>query len=89
MPTIIAHHQVKDTQDWLASSKRAEALGRLGASNIRTFVDQGDPQHVSVLMDVADLSVLLGALDTQDPALVASMQDDGVLPATLSILIES
>jgi hypothetical protein len=53
VPTVIAHHQVKDTQHWLSSTKREEVLGPLGASNIRTFVDQQNPRQVAVLMDGA------------------------------------
>jgi hypothetical protein len=55
MPTVITQHQVKDTQHWLSSSTREDALGALGATNIRTFVNERDPQQVAVLMDVADL----------------------------------
>ena len=39
MPTIIGHHDVKDTEHWLASSKHEGVCGRLGITNIRTFVD--------------------------------------------------
>ncbi len=48
MPTVIGHHDVKDTDHWLASPKREEFFGPLGVTNIRTFVDptnrsDGDP----------------------------------------------
>ena len=39
MPTVIGHHDVKDTDHWLASPKREEVFGPLGVTNIRTFVD--------------------------------------------------
>ena len=32
MPTVIAHHDVKDTQHWLASPKREEFFGPLGCA---------------------------------------------------------
>ena len=52
MPTVIACHELrKDTEHWLASPKREEVLPALGASNIRTFVDQQNPHQVAVLMD--------------------------------------
>ena len=89
MPTVIAHHQVKDTQSWLSSSKREETLSRLGASNIRTFVDQQNPHQVAVLMDVADLDVMMSALKNGSPDLVEGMAHDGVLPETLSVLVAS
>ena len=89
MPTIIAYHEVTDTDHWLASPKREEALGPLGASNIRTFVDRENPQKVGVLMDVADLDSMLAAVANPSPEFVAAMQHDTVRPETLTILVES
>jgi len=36
MPTVIAHHDVKDKDHWLASPKREEVFGPIGVTNIRT-----------------------------------------------------
>src|SRR5207253_10060052 len=49
MPTVIGHHDVKDTKHWLASPKREEFFGPLGVTNIRTFVDPQNPTRVAVL----------------------------------------
>jgi hypothetical protein len=87
MPTVIAHHDVKDKDHWLASPKREEVFGPLGVTNIRTFVDPQNPTQVAVLMDVADMDVVMGAM--QDPAMAEAMAYDGVLPETLVILVES
>jgi hypothetical protein len=89
MPTVIAHHEVKDTKHWLSSPRREEVLGRLGASNIRTFVNQQNPQQVAVLMDVADLDAMMAALASPSPELVDAMEHDTVLPETISILVQS
>jgi hypothetical protein len=89
MPTIIAHHEVTNTDHWLSSPKREEVLPSLGISNIRTFVDRDNPRKVAVLMDVADLDALLAALANPPAELAAAMQYDGVLPETLSILVVS
>lgn len=89
MPTVIAHHEIKDTQHWLSSPKREEVLGPLGASNIRTFVNRGNPQQVAVLMDVADLDAMLAAVQNPPAELTEAMQYDGVIPETMSILVES
>ena len=43
MPTIIAHHDVDDTEHWLASPKREEFFGPLGVTNLRTFTDPQNP----------------------------------------------
>ena len=89
MPTIIGYQRVRDTDHWLSSPAREEVLGMLGGSNIRTFVDRQDPQRVAVLMDVADLETMLGALANPPAELAEAMQYDGLLPDTLTILVES
>jgi len=89
MPTVIAHHEVKDTKHWLSSPRREEVLRPLGASNIRTFVNQQNPQQVAVLMDVADLDAMMAALASPSPELADAMEHDTVLPETISILVQS
>ena len=86
MPTVIAHHDVKDTAHWLASPKREEFFGPLGVTNIRTFVDPQNPTHVALLMDVADMDAVMGAMQTE--AAAAAMDHDGVLADTLVLLVE-
>jgi hypothetical protein len=86
MPTVIAHHDVKDTEHWLASPKREEFFGPLGVTNIRTFVDPQKPTQVAVLMDVPDLGKVMAAMETPEAA--DAMAHDGVLPETLVILVE-
>lgn len=87
MPTVIAHHDVKDKNHWLASPRRAEVFGPLGVTNIRTFVDPENPAQVAVLMDVADMDALMAAMSTEPMA--EAMAYDGVLPETLVILVEA
>jgi hypothetical protein len=87
MPTVIGHHDVTDTDHWLASPRREEFFGPLGVTNIRTFVDPQNPSHVALLMDVADMDALQTAMGT--PEAGAAMEYDGVLPETLVILVEA
>jgi hypothetical protein len=87
MPTVIGHHDVKDTDHWLSSPKREEFFGPLGVTNIRTFVDPANVTHVAVLMDVADMEGLMAAMET--PEAGEAMSHDGVLPETLVILVEA
>ena len=87
MPTVIAHRDVKDKDHWLASPKREEVFGPLGVTNIRTFVDPQNPTRVAVLMDVADMDAVMGAMQTKEMA--DAMEYDGVLPETLVILVEA
>jgi hypothetical protein len=86
MPTVIAHHDVTDTDHWLASSKREELMGPLGVTDIRTFVDPTNRTRVAVLMEVADMDALMAAMQTQ--AAADAMDHDTVLPETMVILLE-
>ena len=87
MPTVIGYHDVKDQEHGLNSPKREEFFGPLGVTNIRRFVDPGNPTRVAVLMDVADMDALMAAMQTQGAA--DAMAYDGVLPETLVILVEA
>ncbi len=87
MPTVIVHHEVKDKEHWLASPKREEVFGPLGVTNIRTFVDPQNPTQVAVLMDVADMDTVMGAMQTETMA--EAMAYDGVLGDTVVILVEA
>ena len=87
MPTVIAHHDVKDTKHWLASPKREEVFGPLGVTNIRTFVDPRNPTRTAVLMDVPDLDSMMKVMQTQEAA--DAMEYDTVQPETLVILVEA
>lgn len=87
MPTVMAHHDVKDKDHWLASPKREEFFGPLGVTNIRTFVDPENPTRVGLVMDVADMDAVMSAMETQPAA--DAMAHDGVLPETLVILVEA
>ena len=87
MPTVIGHHDVKDTKHWLASPKREEFFGPLGVTNIRTFVDPENPTRVALLMDVPDMDALAAAMQTS--AAAEAMAHDGVIPESLVILVES
>ncbi len=88
MPTIMAHHNVtKGSKHWLASSKRKEFFGALGVTNIRTFVDPQNPDHVGIVMDVADMGVLMAAMQSKEAA--DAMAFDGVDPQSLTILVEA
>jgi hypothetical protein len=86
MPTVIGHHDVKDVEHWLASSKREEFFGPLGVTNIRAFVDPENPTRVAVMMDVPDMDAIAAAMQTE--AAAEAMAYDGVLADTLVILVE-
>ena len=87
MPTVMAYHDVKDKDHWLASPKREEFFGPLGVTNIRTFVDPDNPTRVGLVMDVSDMGAVMAAMETE--AAADAMAYDGVLPETLVILVEA
>jgi hypothetical protein len=87
MPTVVAYHDVKDTDHWLTSPKREEFFGPLGVTNIRTFVDPENRTRVGLVMDVADMGAVMAAMETE--AANEAMAYDGVLPETLVILVEA
>ena len=86
MPTVIAYHDVADTDHWLHAAKRDEFFAPLGVTGIRTFIDPENPSRVGVLMDVPDMDAVMAKLQTPDGAEV--MAADGVDPDTLVILVE-
>jgi hypothetical protein len=87
MPTVMAYHDVKDKDHWLASQRREEFFGPLGVTNIRTFVDPENATRVGLVMDVADMDAVMTAMETE--AAADAMAHDGVLPETLVILVEA
>lgn len=87
MPTVVVHHDVTDTDHWLASTKRDEFFGPLGVTNMRTFVDPQNRNHVSLVADIPDLDAVIAALQTE--AAVEAMNHDGVVAETVTILVEA
>jgi hypothetical protein len=86
MPTVIGHHDVTDTEHWLASPKREEVFGPLGVTNIRTFVSPDNLKKVAVLMDIVDMDAVMSFMQTQEAG--EAMAYDGVIPETLVLLVE-
>lgn len=86
MPTVIATHDVKDTDHWLSSPKREEVFGPVGVSNIRTFVNPQDRNNVGLIMDVPDMDAVMAML--QSDAGKAAAEYDGVVVETIRFFIE-
>ena len=87
MPTVIGHHDVRNTEHWLASPRREEFFGPLGVTNIRTFVDPTNPTRVAVLMDVSDMDAVMAAMESGEAK--EAMEHDGVVAETMVILVEA
>ena len=87
MPTVMAYHDVRDKDHWLASPRREQFFGPLCVTNIRTFVDPENPTRTGLVMDVPDLDAVMAAMETD--AAADAMANDGVLPETLVFLVEA
>jgi hypothetical protein len=87
MPTIVAHHKVRDQKHWLESPKRKEFFGAIGVTNIRTFINPTDPTSVALMMDVPDMEKFGAAMQSKGAA--DAMANDGVLPETVVVCIEA
>jgi hypothetical protein len=87
MPTVVAYHDISTGKDhWLTSPKREDVFGPLGVTNIRTFVNPANPTQVGVVMDVADMDVVMAFMQTD--AAAEAMAHDGVVPESLVLLVE-
>jgi hypothetical protein len=87
VPTVIAHHDVKDSKHWLASPKLDELSAALGITKVRKFVDPQNPNRVGVLFDAPDMDALMAAMQSSESA--EAMEYDGVLPETMVLLVEA
>ena len=87
MPRILGFHEVKDVQHWLSSPGREEFFGPLGVTEIKTYVDPQGSNRVGVTMNVADMDAVMAAMQTQEAA--DAMKQDGVIPETLVMLVQS
>ena len=87
MPSIVAYHDVDDTEHWLASPVREQVFGPLGITNVRTYTNPQNPTQVALTMDVPDMDAFLALM--QAPEAADAMKADGVHPDTLVLLVES
>ena len=87
MPHVLVYHDVDDVQHWLASPKREEVFGRLGVTNIRTFIDPQGSNRVGVTMDIPDMDAVMAMVQSEVGA--DAMAHDGVHPDSMVILVAS
>ena len=87
MPKVVAYHDVKDRDHWLASNVREEVMGPLGITNIRTFIDATNPSRVAISADIPDMDAFAAFM--QSPEAAAAMEGDGVIAETVVVLVEA
>jgi len=86
MTTVIAYHEINDSEHRLASPKREELFGPLGI-DVRTFVDPENPTRAAVVLEVLDVAAFREVVGSD--AAAEAMADDGVRADTLVVLVES
>jgi CubicO group peptidase (beta-lactamase class C family) len=86
MTTVIAYHEIDDSEHWLASPKREEIFGPLGITH-RTFLDPENPKRAAVLAEVPDMDAFQAVMQSQDAA--DAMRNDGVRADTLVMMVEA
>ncbi len=86
MTTVIAVHEIKDSEHWLASPKREELFGPLGIS-VRTFLDPENPTRAAVMLDVPDMDAFQAFMKSDDVG--AAMESDGVQADTLEMFVQA
>jgi hypothetical protein len=83
---MMIFHEVDDVDHWLSSPKREEILGPLGITH-RTFIDPTNTNRVGLLVEVPDMEVFQGLMESADGA--DAMKFDGLRPETIVMLVES
>jgi hypothetical protein len=84
--TLMIFHEVDDVDRWLASPKRNELSGPLGAT-MRTFVDPQKTNRVGILAEIPDMDAFQQFMASD--AAAEAMKSDGVRPETIVMLVES
>jgi hypothetical protein len=87
VPKILIHHDVDDTEKWLAATTREEFFGPLGVTDIKTYTNPQKPTQVGLTMEVSDLDALTAALQTPEAA--EAMKKDGVHGDSVVLCVEA
>jgi hypothetical protein len=81
MPKLVITHNVADVSLWLKhADERAEAIGRLGGTNVVDHVAHDGSGAVAVAADVDDVPALVATLQAPPDELAEVMQRHGVQP---------
>ena len=88
--TLVVTHEVDDFDHWLAAWQgddgRPSDFAAHGISGARTFQNQGDPNLIALVLDVADMDAWSSFM--QSEAAQTAMSEDGVKKDTLRTFSE-
>ena len=87
MPKVLVHHEVDDTEHWLAQDTREEVFGSLGITDLQTYTNPENPTQVGLTFTAPDLDAVLEML--QSPVGAEAMKKDGVRADTVVLCVEA
>ena len=58
MPTLVVQHKVNDFETWMEGHQDRVNLFAPAVSSFKTFQDQGNPNSVTMVMEVTDMEKL-------------------------------
>jgi hypothetical protein len=81
MAKVVLMHNVADVEKWLSGkSERAEAIGKLGGSNVQDYVAVDGSNAVAITCDMDDVESALATTASPPPELAEAMGRHGVIP---------
>jgi ketosteroid isomerase-like protein len=88
---VIATHDVKDGETWLAAWRGDESRHAMfaanGARSTRTFTNPDNPNQTAVLVEIDDMDAFMAY--AASPEVQAAKAEDGVIDATLKFHTEA
>ena len=81
MAKVVLMHNVADVEAWLSfKSERADAIGKLGGSNVQDYVAVDGSAAVAITCDMDDVESALATTSSPPPELAEVMGKHGVIP---------
>lgn len=89
MPRIVVVHDVEDVGNWLENkAERADAIAKMGATNVVDHVAQDGSKTVVITANTDDVDAVASATASPGPELLDTMQRHGVVPP-VKIFVEN
>ena len=88
MSKVVITHDVVDVDTWLGfKSERADAIGRMGGTDVVDHVAHDGSKKVAVSVESGDVDAIVAAIASPPPELLAAMERHGVI-APLTAYVE-
>ena len=87
MPKLVITHSVEDVDTWLKHhEERAEAIGRLGGTQVVDLVAHDGSKNIAVSLQTDDVDGMMATLAAPPAELLEVMQRHGVVPPLTAYL---